>query len=565
MQSKKKKENIGITALYCRLSRDDGAEGDSNSVANQKRMLTKYAKENGFGNTRFYVDDGYTGTNFNRPGFLKLLEDIEMGYVSTIIVKDMSRLGRDYLQVGYYTDTFFPDRNIRFIAVNDCVDSNDGENELAPFRNVMNEMYARDISRKVRSSHRLRGNAGEPLSQPPYGYMKSPENKKKWIVDAEAAQVVQDIFRMCLEGKGNETIARILQEQKVLIPMAYWQSKGLPRGGKKTQPNPYKWGKTTIAKILAQQEYCGDVINFKTYSKSFKNKSRIPNAPENWAVFKNIHEPIIDREAFEAVQKLMSRTKRRAPKKENAEKNMFCDLLYCADCGSKLWSHVNTINKNIQYFSCSNYKTDTRGTCETRHYIRADAIEQVVMIELRRMAQFLQDDEEAFAELLAQKTNKDILKEQKYLEEELCKSIARNKKVSGFYEKLYEDNASGKVTDEWFMQLSHKYEVERMELKAKIAELRKRISNIGTMQQNKENFINAIRRFMEMKKLTAPLLRELIDKITVYETEGVGKNRSQRIMIHYKFIGYIEIPECGKNYRADTRKGVAVEYVTKSA
>lgn len=565
MQSKKKKDNIGITALYCRLSRDDGAEGDSNSVANQKRMLTKYAKENGFGNTRFYVDDGYTGTNFNRPGFQQMLEDIEMGYVSTIIVKDMSRLGRDYLQVGYYTDTYFPDRNIRFIAVNDCVDSNDGENELAPLRNVMNEMYARDISRKVRSSHRLRGNAGEPLSQPPYGYVKSPENKKKWIVDAEAAQVVQDIFRMCLEGKGNETIARILQEHKVLIPMAYWQSKGLPRGGKKTQPNPYKWGKTTVAKILAQQEYCGDVINFKTYSKSFKNKTRIPNPEENWAVFKNVHEPIIDREAFESVQKLISKTKRRAPKKENAEKNMFCDLLYCADCGSKLWSHVNTVNKNIQYFSCSNYKTDTRGTCETRHYIRADAIEQVVMFELRRMAQFLQDDEETFAELLAQKTNKDILKEQKYLEEELCKSIARNEKVSGLYEKLYEDNASGKVTDEWFMQLSHKYEVERMELKAKIAELRKRISNIGTMQQNKENFINAIRRFMEMKKLTAPLLRELIDKITVYETEGVGKNRSQRIMIHYKFIGYIEIPECGSNYKADTRKGVAVEYITKSA
>ena len=565
MQSKKKKDNIGITALYCRLSRDDGAEGDSNSVANQKRMLTKYAKENGFGNTRFYVDDGYTGTNFNRPGFQQMLEDIEMGYVSTIIVKDMSRLGRDYLQVGYYTDTYFPDRNIRFIAVNDCVDSNDGENELAPFRNVMNEMYARDISRKVRSSHRLRGNAGEPLSQPPYGYLKSPENKKKWIIYPEAAQVVQDIFRMCLDGKGNETIARTLQEQKVLIPMAYWQTKGLPRGGKKTQPNPYKWGKTTVAKILAQQEYCGDVINFKTYSKSFKNKSRIPNPEENWVVFKNVHEPIIDREAFEAVQKLMSKTKRRAPKKENAEKNMFCDLLYCADCGSKLWSHVNTVNKNIQYFSCSNYKTDTRGTCETRHYIRADAIEQVVMLELRRMAQFLQDDEEAFAELLAQKTNKDILKEQKYLEEELRKSVARNEKVSGLYEKLYEDNASGKVTDEWFMQLSHKYEVERMELKAKIADLRQRISNIGTMQQNKENFINAIRRFMEMKKLTAPLLRELIDKITVYETEGAGKNRSQRVMIHYKFVGYIEIPECGKNYRADTRKGVAVEYITKSA
>ncbi len=565
MQPKKKKEQIGITALYCRLSRDDGTEGDSNSVANQKRMLTKYAKENGFGNPHHYVDDGYTGTNFNRPNFQKLLEDIEMGYVSTVIVKDMSRLGRDYLQVGYYTDTYFPDRNIRFIAINDCVDSDDGENELAPFRNVMNEMYARDISRKVRSSHRLRGNAGEPLSQPPYGYLKAPVNKKKWIVDSVAAQVAKDIFRMCLEGKGNETIARILQERKVLIPMAYWHEKGLGRGGKKTQPNPYKWGKTTIEKILSNQEYCGDVINFKTYSKSFKNKTRLENPRENWAIFKNVHEPIIDRETFEQVQKLTAKTKRRAPKKNNAQKNMFCDLLYCADCGNKLWFHTNTVNKEIQYFSCSNYKTDTRGTCETRHYVRADAIEQVVMLELRRMAQFLEDDEEAFAELLAQKASQDVRKEQKMIESELQKSIVRNETVARLYEKLYEDNATGKVTDEWFMQLSHKYEVERLELKSRIAEFRERLNSIGTMQQNKEQFIRAVRRFMEMKTLTAPLLRELIEQITVYETEGVGKNRSQRIVIHYKFVGMIEIPACRSYYKADTRKGVAVEYITKSA
>lgn len=565
MQPKKKKEQIGITALYCRLSRDDGTEGDSNSVANQKRMLTKYAKENGFGNPHHYVDDGYTGTNFNRPSFQKLLEDIEMGYVSTVIVKDMSRLGRDYLQVGYYTDTYFPDRNIRFIAINDCVDSDDGENELAPFRNVMNEMYARDISRKVRSSHRLRGNAGEPLSQPPYGYLKAPENKKKWIVDSVAAQVVKDIFRMCLEGKGNETIARILQERKVLIPMAYWHEKGLGRGGKKTQPNPYKWGKTTIEKILSNQEYCGDVINFKTYSKSFKNKTRLENPRENWAIFKNVHEPIIDRETFEQVQKLTAKTKRRAPKKNNAQKNMFCDLFYCADCGNKLWFHTNTVNKEIQYFSCSNYKTDTRGTCETRHYVRADAIEQVVMLELRRMAQFLEDDEEAFAELLAQKASQDVRKEQKMIESELQKSIVRNETVARLFEKLYEDNATGKVTDEWFMQLSHKYEVERLELKSRIAEFRERLNSIGTMQQNKEQFIRAVRRFMEMKTLTASLLRELIEQITVYETEGVGKNRSQRIVIHYKFVGMIEIPACRSYYKADTRKGVAVEYITKSA
>ncbi len=563
MQSKNKKENIGITALYCRLSRDDGTEGDSNSVGNQKGLLQKYAKENGLDNTRYYVDDGYTGTNFNRPGFQKLLEDIEMGYVTAVVVKDMSRLGRDYLQVGYYTDSYFPDRNIRFIAVNDCMDSNDGENELAPFRNVMNEMYARDISRKVRSSHRLRGNAGEPLSQPPYGYLKSSENPKKWVIDPEAAEVVLKIYKMALESKGNETIARILQENQVLVPQAYWQSKNLGRGGKKTQPNPCKWCKTSVAKILAQQEYCGDVINFKTYSKSFKNKTRIENPPEDWAVFKNVHEPIIDRDTFEEVQKLIGNTKRRAPKKENADKNMFSDLLYCADCGSKLWFHVNSVNKSIRFFSCSNYK-GIRSTCQSTHYLRADAIEQVVMLELRRLAAFLKYDEESFAEVLAQKANKDILAEQKRAEAELQKAIVRNETVAKLYEKLYEDNVSGKVTDEWFMQLSHKYDVERMELKAKIAELRETLTSIGSMRQSKDQFICAVRKFMEMKTLTAPLLRELIDRIDVHEVEGIGQNRKQRLVIHYRFVGYMEIPDSvfSRKYKADTRQGVAVEYIS---
>ncbi len=563
MQSKKTKEQTGITALYCRLSRDDGTEGDSNSVANQKKLLTKYAKENGFGNTRFYVDDGYTGTNFNRPGFQKLLEDMKIGYISTIIVKDMSRLGRDYLQVGYYTDTFFPDHNIRFIAINDCVDSDDGENELAPFRNVMNEMYARDISRKVRSSHRLRGNAGEPLSQPPYGYVKNPENKKQWIIDNEAAQVVKDIFKMCIEGKGNETIARILQENKVLVPMAYWQSKGLGRGGKKTQPNPYKWCKTTIAKILTQQEYCGDVINFKTYSKSFKNKARRVNEKENWAIFKDRHEPIIDRETFEQVQKLTARTKRRAPKGE-VKKSMFCDLVYCADCGSKLWFHTNTRNDGIQYFSCSNYKIDTRGTCETRHYVREDAIAQVVMMELQYISIVLEDYEDELIEALEKKTNADSIKEKKLIETELQKAIVRNERVATLYEKLYEDNAEGKVTDEWFMQLSHKYEVERMELKTKIADYKEQLLKLAESNRNKESFIAAIRKFMEMKELTPALLKELIEKIEVHETEGVGKNRTQRIVIHYRFVGCIEISAYPKKsrYTAETRKGVAVNYLT---
>ena len=565
MQPKTKKDKVGITALYCRLSRDDGMDGESNSIVNQKNLLLQKAKEKGLTDTKFYVDDGYTGTNFNRPGFQQMLSDIEMGYIYAVMVKDLSRLGRDYVSVGNYTDVYFPDHDIRFIAVNDGIDSEEGESEIAPFKNILNEMYARDISEKIRSSHRLRGSMGEPLSQPPYGYMKSPENKKKWVIDPEAAEVVKSIFKMCLEGKGNETIARILQEKQILVPMAYWQSKGLPRGGKKTQPNPYKWCKTTIQKILSQQEYCGDVINFKTCSKSFKNKTRLPNNPENWAIFKGVHEPIIARSDFEKVQTLIAKTKRRAPKPKNGEKSIFCDLLFCGDCHSKLRHHTNTINKDIHYFVCANNKVDYRGDCPGRHYVRADAVEQVVMLELRRMAEFLAADEETFAELLAQKTDKELLKEKKHDEAELQKAIARNDTVSRLYEKLYEDNAVGKVSDEWFMQLSHKYEVERLELKAKIKTLRQKLSECGQCERDRDTFTSAIRRFMRMDRLTAPLLRELIDHIDVFETEGKGKNRTQRIVIYYRFVGYVEIPEVSQRPRikADTRKGVAVEYLTE--
>ena len=563
MQSKNKNP-IGITALYCRLSRDDGTESESNSIGNQKKLLSQKAKEMGLTDTKYYVDDGYTGTNFNRPGFQQLIDDIEIGLVSAVMVKDLSRLGRDYVSVGNYTDSYFPEHNIRFIAVNDAIDSDEGESEIAPFKNILNEMYARDISKKIRSSHRLRGSMGEPLSQPPYGYMKSPENKKKWIIDPEAATVVKSIFKMCLDGKGNETIARELQESEVLIPMAYWRSKGLNRGGKKTQTNPYKWCKTTVQKILSQQEYCGDIINFKTYSKSFKNKRRIENSKENWAVFKDVNEPIIARETFETVQKFISKTKRRAPKKENGERSIFNGLIYCGDCHSKMRYHTSTSNKEIHYFTCSDNKVDYRGKCPGRHYVRADALEEVVKLELRRLVEMLEIDESYFAQLLLRKNDEEREKDKKFLESELQKAIARSNTVSQLYEKLYEDNVIGKVSDEWFVELSHKYEKERMDLKAKIADTRHQIEELKNTNSEYEKFISAIRRFMQMDNLTSPLLRELIDHINIFETDGTGKSRKQRIVIYYRFIGYIELPNVTKQtHIVDTRKGVAVEYITE--
>lgn len=558
----KKKQQTGITALYCRLSRDDGGAGDSNSIANQKKLLSKYAKDCGLTKTRCYVDDGYTGTNFRRPGFQQMLEDIELGFVSTVVVKDMSRLGRDYLQVGYYTDTYFPAHHIRFIAVNDCVDSEGEDNELAPFRNVMNEMYARDISRKIRSSHRLRGNAGEPLGQPPYGYVKSPESNKKWVVEPEAAGVVREIYRLYLDGKGTDAIARILQDRGIKNCTAYWQERGVGRAGKKYPKEPCKWKSTTIQNILTQQEYCGDIVNFKTYSHSFKDKARHENPPENWVIFKDVHEPIISRDTFARVQSLLHNAKRRPPKEENGEKNMFGDFLRCGDCGSRMWYHTNPVNKDIHFFSCSNYVKDYRGTCQSRHYIRADAVEQVVKLELKRIAACLEDDEEALADALAQKTSRDIRAEKKLTRQMLDKAVSRNETVGALYEKVYEDNACGKVSDEWFMQLAHKYEVERMELKERIAQLQEKLQELEEQTHRKDVFLRAIRKFMEMDTLTPPLLHELIDHIDVYETEGMGKNRTQRIAICYRFVGYFEMPfPTGENYRAETRQGVAVEYI----
>ena len=556
-----------VTALYCRLSRDDDVQGDSNSIANQKKLLSKYAKEYGLSNTKYFVDDGYTGTNFNRPGFTEMIEAAEQGYIGTILVKDMSRLGRDYLQVGLYTDNFFPEHNIRFIAVNDGVDSAEGENEFAPFRNIMNEWYARDISRKVRSSQRLRGSAGVPLSLPLYGYRKDLDNPKSWVIDEEAAAVVRRIYQLCIDGFGVEKTAAILERDKILKPTDYWKSKGVRKPGKKStvRDSPYCWCKTTVEKILLAREYVGDTVNFKTYSKSFKNKRRYENPEENHVIFENTHEAIIDRQTWEMVQRIRAGTKRRQPK--NTEKHMFAGLLYCADCGCKLHFNVNHPHTELQYFNCSNYRGN-RGTCNSTHYIRADALEEVVLLELRRMTQFLQDKEEDFVKLLMDKSLQEAQQESKRRENEVAAMITRCHELDALFTKTYEDNASGKLSDERFMMITKRYDDEQISLKKKISAMQAEIDAEKRHKSSAASFLRTVKKYTEIDELTPTIVNELIEKIVVHQAQGTGKNKTQQLEIYYNFVGVLDMPQVmalPQSVTVDTRQGVAVEYITRKA
>ena len=555
-----------VTAIYCRLSRDDDVQGDSNSIANQKKLLSKYAKEYGFSNIKYFVDDGYTGTNFNRPGFIEMIEAAEAGYIGAIFVKDMSRLGRDYLQVGYYTDNFFPEHDIRFIAVNDGVDSAEGENEFAPFRNIMNEWYARDISRKIRSSHRLRGNAGVPLSLPLYGYMKDPAHLRHWIIDEEAAAVVRRIYQLCIDGFGIDKTAGMLQRDKILTPTEYWKSKGIRKPGKKgaIQNGPYYWCKTTVQKILAAREYMGDVVNFKTYSKSFKNKQRFENPEENKVVFENAHEPIIDRQTWEMVQRIRAGTKRRQPKK--TERNLFAGLLYCADCGSKLHFNVNHPHTELKYFNCANYRGN-RGTCDGTHYIRADALEQVMLLEIRRMTQFLQGKEEDFVKLLMDKSLQQAQRESRRKEKELEAMLARCYELDGLFTKTYEDNASGKLSDERYMMITKRYDDEQISLKSKISALQTEIDAEKRHRNSAASFLRTVKKYTKIEELNPTIVNELVEKIVVHQAQGLGKGRTQQLEIHYNFVGVLDMPEVAtlpQSVTVDTRQGVAVEYITRN-
>ena len=560
-QSNNKKSRDVTAFLYERLSRDDNLEGESYSIGNQKKLLAKVAKEKGYTNLVHFLDDGISGVTMDRPGFVEMIRQLEQGKAAAVFVKDLSRLGRNYIEVGRLTEEFFPDHDIRLVAVSDNIDTAEGENELAPIRNLFNEWYARDISKKRRISNKIKGNAGEPMGQPPYGYIKGPNDPKHWIVDEEAAQVVRRVYSMTLEGFGTEQIATQLEKDGVLTPRAYWLTKGIKRPGKGKQQPPTKWNSSTITKILSLQEYCGDILNFKTYSKSYKNKKRIDNDRENWVVFQDVHEAIIERAVYEQVQQKRGKIRKR--RTNNGEHNMFSGLLVCADCGSNLHFHFNQGNPEIKYFNCSNYKGN-RGTCTSTHYVRVDFLEEVVLGEIRRLTKFASLYEDEFVKAVIGHSQQAEQTDRKLKEKELKTLLARDEELDGLFERIYEDNVSGKLSDDRFAKMSRRYEDEQKELSEKIKKLRSEIEKQSSRSMTTDMFIGLVRKYTRARKLTPRMLNELIEKIEVFNAEKIDGVWEQRLRIHYNCVGTIEIPTVLPlpipEVSVNTRKGVVVNY-----
>ena len=560
-QSNNKKSRDVTAFLYERLSRDDNLEGESYSIGNQKKLLAKVAKEKGYTNLVHFLDDGISGVTMDRPGFVEMICQLEQGKAAAVFVKDLSRLGRNYIEVGRLTEEFFPNHDIRLVAVSDNIDTAEGENELAPIRNLFNEWYARDISKKRRISNKIKGNAGEPMGQPPYGYIKDPNDPKHWIVDDEAAQVVRRVYSMTLEGFGTEQIAAQLEKDDVLTPRAYWLTKGIKRPGKGKQQPPTKWNSSTITKILSLQEYCGDILNFKTYSKSYKNKKRIDNDRENWVVFQDVHEAIIERAVYEQVQQKRGKIRKR--RTNNGEHNMFSGLLVCADCGSNLHFHFNQGNPEIKYFNCSNYKGN-RGTCTSTHYVRVDFLEEVVLGEIRRLTKFASLYEDEFVKAVIGHSQQAEQTDRKLKEKELKTLLARDEELDGLFERIYEDNVSGKLSDDRFSKMSRRYEDEQKELSEKIKKLRSEIEKQSSRSMTTDMFIGLVRKYTRARKLTPRMLNELVEKIEVFNAEKIDGVWEQRLRIHYNCVGTIEIPTVLPlpipEVSVNTRKGVVVNY-----
>lgn len=536
-----KKYNYGgdVTALYARLSKDDDLVGDSNSIVHQKEILAKYAKEHGFTNIEFYVDDGFSGTNFNRPDFQRMMADAEEGKISTVIVKDMSRFGRDYIMVGYYTEIYFSNLDIRFIAINDNVDSNiQTENDLTPFKNVFNEWYARDTSKKIRAVFKAKGNSGKHLTtNPPFGYKKDPNDKDKWIIDDEAAATVRRIFQMYVDGYRISEIGHKLTEEKVETPILYYMNRGIKTNARSEYPEI--WDLMSIKYILSQTAYAGHTVNFQTAVKSYKTKKQIRLPKEDWIIYRNTQEPIIDEKTFETVQQM--RKVKRARTKYN-EPNMFSGLLYCADCGNHLTIQRVARNRKMDNFSCATYRKKKKGLCSC-HRILVSDLETIVKKDLQKVCEYVFLHEKEFTDEYLSGSKRETVKFQAKTKAELKRLSERQEEIGKIIRKLYEDNVCGRITDERFDFLAKSYEDEGNELKTKIQELKNALASSVQDEEKLSKFLKVVKSYTKIEELTPEILNSFIEKIYIGETEKYDGRKMQEVEIIYKFIGAINLPQ----------------------
>ena len=526
-----------ITALYCRLSQDDGREGESNSIVNQKALLREYARKKGFRHLQYFVDDGYSGTSFDRPSFRELEQLIESGKVGAVIVKDMSRLGRNYLQVGMYTDIVFPENDVRFIAVNDNVDSAvQTEFDLTPIRNFCNELYARDTAKKIKSTFRMKGESGRRLTvNPPFGFVKDSEDKEKWRIDEDAADAVRHIFRLCCEGLGPTQIARRLQAEKALTPTAYRARKE----GKPLPAQPYRWAQKTVAGILERLEYIGHTENFKTVSKNYRSKKRVWNDRENRRVFEDTHPAIVDRHTFDTVQEI--RRHRRRPT-ATGKLSIFSGRVFCADCGAKLhYCTANGFKDSQDFFVCANYRSNT-GTC-TGHYIRAVTLNRLVFRHIQGVLSYIQQFEASFVKKEMEKAGAERKQSIEKAKADLVTLRRRDEDLDTLFKRIYEDMVSGRLSAERFDKLSSEYEAEQKQVKAEILDLQERIDSGEQERHDLQQFLKNVRRYTDPEELTAELLNDLVERIVVHAPDRSSGQRKQKIEIYYRAAGIIHIAD----------------------
>lgn len=533
-----------ITVVYCRLSQDDGLDGDSNSITNQKKILLDVVTRENLSNPILFVDDGFSGTNFDRPAISEALRLVENRQVSNFIVKDLSRLGRSYIKVGQLTEITFPSFDVRFIALNDGVDSskpNETNSIFLPIKSLMDEMYAADTSKKIRAVVQAKAKAGERVTtNPPYGYLKDSNNPKNWIIDPVASEVVKRIFQEAKSGKSLSEISKGLENDKIFKPNRHRIEIGLKPVS--SSPNvetlPYFWTRETLSAILGREEYLGHTVNLRTRTKSYKDKRKVDNPKEDWLIFKNTHEAIIDQETFDIVRKMRNHKRSNQRYKNRAgHENLFAGIVFCGTCGRKHYFCPQEKNGlNHDHYKCSGYRKPIDG-CENPHYIQKSALIEIVSGRLRQTIQEIHFDQEAFLKKLEQQSQAQFSKNNKRQSQQLQKDEHRSKEIDSIIQKLYEDNLLGKISDERFVKLSQSYEEEQKQLQTSISDLTEKLAKQQEDSLNISKFMARISKYTELPKLTVEIVNELIDKIVIQKPTGTKRNRIIQVDIYYNFIG----------------------------